>query len=182
MSRLVLVPLVLCLLLVAIANAEEAVGSLNGAWAGTWLLDPKASDSVDPMLVLMKTPWIARKAAAAMTPTMRITALGHGGLRVINENPIRTTNQEIFIDGVKRERGEMHGLATREVKTDERQDLFCDLGAVRRALPEEVGQLRLQLSAPRLARFQVRCVVLSLRDPQSSRVIARAAYRSRLER
>ena len=104
MSRLVLVPLVLCLLLVAIANAEEAVGSLNGAWAGTWLLDPKASDSVDPMLVLMKTPWIARKAAAAMTPTMRITALGHGGLRVINENPIRTTNQEIFIDGVKRER------------------------------------------------------------------------------
>ncbi len=103
MSRLMLVSLVPCLLLVAVADAEEAVDSLGGTWAGTWLLDPKASDPVEPMLVLLKTPWIARKAAAAMTPTLRITALGHGGLRVINENPIRTTNQEIFIDGVKRE-------------------------------------------------------------------------------
>ncbi|MGB0621774.1 MAG: hypothetical protein ACPGVZ_20100 [Myxococcota bacterium] len=104
MSRLMLLSLVPCLLLAPVANGEEPVDSLGGPWAGTWLLDPEASDPVEPMLVLLKTPWIARKAAAAMTPTMRITALGHGGLRVINENPIRTTNEEIFIDGVKRER------------------------------------------------------------------------------
>jgi len=50
----------------------------------------------------------------------------------------------------------MHGLLTREVKADERQDLFCDLGPVCCVLPQEVGkQLFLQLAAPRLARFMV---------------------------
>jgi hypothetical protein len=74
----------------------------------------------------------------------------------------------------------MHGLATREVKTDERQDLFCDLGAVRRALPEEVGQLRLQLSAPRLARFQVRCYVGGGREgtERDMALAAKARYRT----
>ena len=53
--------------------------------------------------------------------------------------------------------GEMHGLLTREVETDEGQDLFCDLGPVRRVFPQEVGDLRLQLSAPRLPSFKVDC-------------------------
>jgi len=44
---------------------------------------------------------------------------------------------------VKGQRGAAHGLLTREVKPDEGQDLFCNLGPVRSALPEEVGELRL---------------------------------------
>ena len=66
-----------------------------------------------------------------------------------------------------------HYWVTREVEADERQDFFCDLGPVRRVLPEEVGELRLQLAAPRLPRFQVRRAVHSKFCFQ--RVIARAA-------
>ena len=46
-----------------------------------------------------------------------------------------------------------HYWVTREVEAYERQDLFCDLGPVRRVFSQEVGELRLQLSAPRLPSF-----------------------------
>jgi hypothetical protein len=56
----------------------------------------------------------------------------------------------------------MHGLLTREVKTDEGQDLLCDFRPVRKVLPEEVGkQLLLQLAATRLARFMVCCYLFT---------------------
>ena len=65
-------------------------------------------------------------------------------------------------DGVKGERGEMHGLLTWEVEADEGQDLLCDLGPVRKVLPEDVGkQLLLQLAPPRLARFMVCCYLFT---------------------
>ena len=55
-----------------------------------------------------------------------------------------------------------HYWVTREVEADEGQDLFCDLGPVRRVLPEEVGkQLLLQLASPRLARFMVCCYLFT---------------------
>ena len=71
---------------------------------GVWLLDLEESDPIEPMLEAMDAPWIVRKMAPMMTPTMTITALPHGGVRVINDNPIRTTRQEIFVDDTFRER------------------------------------------------------------------------------
>ena len=65
-------------------------------------------------------------------------------------------------DGVKGERGAAHGLLTREVKADEGQDLFRDLGPVCGVFPEELGkQLLLQLASPRLARFMVCCYLFT---------------------
>ena len=61
-------------------------------------------------------------------------------------------------DGVKRE--QPHCLLTREVKTDERQDFFCDFRPVCCVLPQEISELRFQLAAPRLPCFQVRCLFL----------------------
>ena len=104
MTRFPLFALLLVSLLVPAAHAEAPDGEAGAAWVGTWHLDRDASDSVEPMLAAMKTPWIVRKLAATMAPTMTITSLRHGGLRVVNENPIRKTDQEIFVDGVKRER------------------------------------------------------------------------------
>ena len=63
-------------------------------------------------------------------------------------------------DGVKRE--QPHGLLTREVKPDEGQDLFRDLGPVRRVLPQYFWkQLLLQIAPPRLARFMVCCYLFT---------------------
>ncbi|MEM9177592.1 MAG: hypothetical protein AAGC67_20440 [Myxococcota bacterium] len=106
MLRITLIVLLLCSLpgMAEEPDAASPDALPAAAWSGVWRLDADASDSVEPMLEVMRAPWIARKAAAVMTPTMRITALAHGGLRVINENPIQTTDQEIFVDGVKRDR------------------------------------------------------------------------------
>ena len=109
MPRTALVALLALLLLSSSTAANDLSKGSSGeargeVWVGTWLLDREASDSVEPMLVAMRAPWIARKAAAVMTPTMTITALEHGGLRVVNDNPIRQTDEEIFVDGVARER------------------------------------------------------------------------------
>ena len=109
MPRIALAAFLTLALFCAPVSAEEttpdSASAPSGApWAGVWRLDLEASDDVEPMLVAMKAPWLARKAAAVMTPTMTITARDHGGLHVVNENPIRTTDQEIFVDGVKRER------------------------------------------------------------------------------
>jgi hypothetical protein len=72
-------------------------------YLGRWLLDFDASDSIGPMMELMDTPWIARKLAGMMSPTVTITKLGERGLTMVNENPIKTTQQEMFVDGVERE-------------------------------------------------------------------------------
>ena len=82
----------------------SATDAASDAYVGIWLLDLEASDSIEPLMRAMEAPWIARKLANAMTPTMIITPLAEGGLRMINENPISKTDQELPADGVKRAR------------------------------------------------------------------------------
>jgi len=101
---------VFCALIGATAFAKDAPTergtnpSSHDDLSGIWLLDLEASDPIAPMLEAMGAPWIVRKMAPMMTPTMTITALPHGGVRVVNENPIQTTRQEIYVDDTLRER------------------------------------------------------------------------------
>lgn len=87
--------------------ADEAADSAAvplAEWAGEWVLDHDASDSIDPMLELLGTPWIVRKMAGTMTPTFTFSVLPAGdGLHWVNANPIRTTERDITGDGVRRE-------------------------------------------------------------------------------
>jgi hypothetical protein len=93
----------LLLALPAPGMAEDISGPAS-AYVGVWLLDLEASDSIEPLMNLIDAPWIARKLADSMTPTLTITLLGDGGLRLVNENPIQTTDQRMPADGVERER------------------------------------------------------------------------------
>lgn len=85
-------------------------------WAGVWRLDRDASDPIEPLLELMEAPWLARKIANAMTPRLTITLLPDGALRILNENPIKTTDREMRADGVRRARTDALG---REVVSEE---------------------------------------------------------------
>lgn len=85
------------------AGAEPTGTATAKDLAGVWKLDREASDSVAPMLERMDAPWIARRMADSMSPTMTVTALPNGRLHIRNENPIRTTEQELPLDGVARE-------------------------------------------------------------------------------
>lgn len=73
-------------------------------YLGVWLLDLESSDPIGPLMEAIEAPWIARKMAGMMAPTVTITALGAGGLRMVNENPIKTTNQDMPVDSVERQR------------------------------------------------------------------------------
>ncbi|GEM_PF-2332973 len=99
--------LLLAVTAIAVALAPIAMTEPSGATAkdlvGVWQLDRDASDSVAPMLERMDAPWIARRMADSISPTMTVTVLPGGGLRIRNENPIRTTEQELPLDGVARE-------------------------------------------------------------------------------
>lgn len=87
----------------------KAPPGLIGNFVGIWLLDRDASDPMGPLLELMKAPWIARRMAAVVTPTLTISRLGERGLRVVSESRIRTTDREIPADGVERERQDARG-------------------------------------------------------------------------
>lgn len=93
----------LLLVLPASGLAEEA-SHRESAYVGVWLLDREASDSIAPLMELMDAPWIARKLADSMAPTLTITVLGDAGLRMVNENPIQTSDRQMPVDGVERAR------------------------------------------------------------------------------
>ena len=69
---------------------------------GRWTLDPDRSDSIVPMMELMGAPWAVRKMVGSLRPTLTLS-LTPGGLRVLNQTPIRDTDREIITDGEKRE-------------------------------------------------------------------------------
>ena len=71
-------------------------------YLGSWLLDHDASESIGPLMKLIEAPWIARKLATLMTPTITVTELGDNGVQIVNENPIKNTDQRLPIDGVER--------------------------------------------------------------------------------
>jgi len=108
--RLALIACVVALYSLPSAFADDGTISAashpveNDDLSGVWLLDLDASDPIAPMLEAMEAPWLVRKMAPMMTPTMTITALPHGGVQVVNENPIQTTRQEIHVDDTLRER------------------------------------------------------------------------------
>jgi len=87
------------------------------ALVGVWVLDHEASQSITPLLELLEAPWVARKMAAVATPTLTITATGDGGVHLINQNAIRTTDREIVADGGERERKAAFGRKTVESAT-----------------------------------------------------------------
>ena len=59
-------------------------------------------------------------------------------------------------------REQPHCLLTREVESDEGQDLLCDFRPVRRVFPQYFWKhLLLQLASPRLARFMVCCYLFT---------------------
>jgi hypothetical protein len=93
---------VLLLILPGPGKAEDNPGP-GSAYEGVWLLDGDASDPIESLMKLMDAPWIARKLAEVMTPTLTITVLADGGLRMVNENPIQTTDRQMPVDGVERE-------------------------------------------------------------------------------
>jgi hypothetical protein len=91
----------------SIAPADDARSEPRGAasvFTGVWILDRDASDSIAPLMEAIDAPWIARKMANVMTPTLTISLLGDDGLRVVNENPIRNSDQDMPADGIDRER------------------------------------------------------------------------------
>lgn len=97
---------IIAALLLALPTPSYAGDTLNPKlnFVGVWLLDRDASDSIGPLMTLIEAPWIARKLASLMTPTVTITALDDGGLRMVNENPIKTTDENMPVDGVERGR------------------------------------------------------------------------------
>ncbi len=136
------------LLLVAMPVAAEA--PRDGAptrvpleaWVGEWTLDRDASDSVEPLLVLLDTPWVMRKAAGAMTPTFTFRVLPSGdGLHWVNENPIMRRERELKGDGVERSLEDPLGrtYTTRETWSDE--------GALRMRQTHRVGRRRVEVDA-----------------------------------
>ena len=69
--------------------------------AGRWTLDPERSESIVPLMELMGAPWVARQFARTMRPTMEIS-LVEGGIRVVNDNPVRPTDRVTIADGQRR--------------------------------------------------------------------------------
>ena len=102
-SRVLAVLAMVLILPFAGAGAESTGTATAKDLAGVWKLDRDASDAVAPMLERMDAPWIARRMADSMSPTMTVTPLADGRLHIRNENPIRTTEQELPLDGVARE-------------------------------------------------------------------------------
>jgi len=92
--------LLLALPLVATADEEPGPGR---AFVGVWVLDNEASDEAEPLLELLDTPWLARKMAGSVTPTLTIRLRGDGGLNVLNENPLHTDDRVLVPDGVWRQ-------------------------------------------------------------------------------
>lgn len=97
-------------------------------WAGVWILDRDASDPIGPLMKLLDLPWIARKVADVMTPILTITVLGDGSLRMVNENPIQTTDRKMPADGIEREREAPAGrrVVSSEVWSDAGQLVAVD--------------------------------------------------------
>jgi hypothetical protein len=65
--------------------------SFCAAVAGTWKLDAAQSDPMEPLLKLLKVPWIARKAAASAVPVTKITATAEG-MEVVQQGLMNITN------------------------------------------------------------------------------------------
>ena len=84
--------------------------------AGTWKLDRAASDPIRPLLELLDAPWIARRMADTMSPTMQVSPAPNGGLRVVTANPLRTTDVVYPADGTDNTREDPLGrsVVTRE--------------------------------------------------------------------
>ncbi|MEM7413499.1 MAG: hypothetical protein AAF430_24920 [Myxococcota bacterium] len=102
-TRLAAPVALLCCALFASATAAENASDPGDSYIGVWQLDGDASDPIGPLLEVMEAPWVARKMADVMEPTLTITPLGDG-LRIVNENPIQTTDTPMPADGVERER------------------------------------------------------------------------------
>lgn len=75
------------------------------AWAGdlqgTWVLDPKSSDSLDPLLKAQGVSWVKRQAVDGLQVTQTLTRAGDQvTLRVVSS---ASTQQESFsVDGQER--------------------------------------------------------------------------------
>lgn len=70
----------------------EASSQMVGAFTGTWKLDPKASDSMEPMLQFMGVPWAIRKLAMAAPPPTQDIILTKEDLTVTMNGFKKVTN------------------------------------------------------------------------------------------
>jgi hypothetical protein len=69
----------------------EAPAALASALTGTWALSPSVSDSMEPMLAVMRVPWLIRKAVASSKPTL-VVAVAPGGMSVEQAGFARVVN------------------------------------------------------------------------------------------
>lgn len=81
-------------LLALLLSAAWAAGPLDGSWT----LDPKASESVGPLLEAQGASWATRKAADAVVPVLRISQDGQT-VTVTSRTPKGTTTEVFPADG-----------------------------------------------------------------------------------
>lgn len=90
-------------------DAHPVDATDRSEWAGVWQLDRDSSDPIEPLLKQMEVAWVTRKIGNAMSPTLTISVLPNGGLRVLNQNPIQTTDRQIPAHGTPYERTDTLG-------------------------------------------------------------------------
>ncbi|MEZ4321691.1 MAG: lipocalin/fatty-acid binding family protein [Myxococcota bacterium] len=69
---------------------------------GTWQLDAKASDPLDPLLEARGVGWLERKVAARMRPVLTIRSEGDG-LVVTTDSSLGSHSETWVPDGVERD-------------------------------------------------------------------------------
>lgn len=79
-------------------SAEEAPAD-QSSWVGTWALDKKASDPIEPMLELMDVPWYLKTLAKTFTPQFTISVDG-AGFDWASKSPLGSRTQHFRADGV----------------------------------------------------------------------------------
>ncbi len=96
--------------MLVLAAVFALAGELS-PWTGRWALDLEASDPIDAIMALQGYTWIERKAAASMSVT-QVIALEGSHMTVAVRSVLKSSHEDIFIDGVARKQKGRSGLAT----------------------------------------------------------------------
>jgi hypothetical protein len=64
---------------------------------------------VRPLLELLDAPWMARRVADSLTPTVRFEVVDPGRILIVTDNGFRVQRRELITDGEARERTTENG-------------------------------------------------------------------------
>eukprot|EP00475_Leptophrys_vorax_P001771 TRINITY_DN1098_c0_g1_i4.p1 TRINITY_DN1098_c0_g1~~TRINITY_DN1098_c0_g1_i4.p1 ORF type:complete len:155 (-),score=51.56 TRINITY_DN1098_c0_g1_i4:178-642(-) len=82
--------------------ATEAKVEFDARFAGSFVLDAKKSDSIEPLLVAEGIPWMYRKVAVNIVPTWAITLEGNT-FKLLKQTSLRNSESVYILDGAEHE-------------------------------------------------------------------------------